>query len=57
MFWNYFLLLFIKGVFSTTPKLVRLSALDVTQKLEQSPKSIVFVSDDDDLLKFAYPVI
>lgn len=52
-----FLSLYFTNSFSLSNKLVRLSALDVTQKLEQSPKSIVFVSDDEELIKFAYPAI
>ena len=52
----FFLSLFCKYSYSIS-KLVRESAIEITQKLEQSPKSIVFVTDNENSLDFSYSAI
>lgn len=57
MIYSFIILsLFLKSSYSI-PKLVRSSAIDLTEQMEHSPKSIVFVSDDENLINFAYPAI
>lgn len=56
MIYSLILFLFTKNSYSVS-KLIRSSAFDITQQMENSPKSIVFVSDDENSIEFAYSAI